>query len=651
MKKHTISAPRRHLLAGTAAVAVGLGSLAAAAPAAAETTDPPLLAASTWQGEPNGTFGTSVSPSTCDINGDGLDDTILGDWGWDRPGYTNTGAAYVALGTPAGSSSPSGGDVANPAASGTIRIDGPSVTVPAGAWVGWSVSCLGDVNGDGLDDFVLGAGSRGYQQASVIFGARNFTPVDLDFLGTRGFFIEDSGAADKTTGDKSTDNFGFSVANAGDVDGDGLADIAVGDVLADYNGRTNSGRVWIIKGQTSVRTVDVQADSAKVIRTIDGAAAQDRMAAVSSAGDVNGDGTADLLVGAYSAMPWGPDVASPGAAYALWGGRTGALDLAALHEDGFMIAGPERSRDRLGTSIAGVGDINGDGLDDIAVGADGISRADGPRNGGVAVVFGAASSAPVMTAPEAEGATVFSCSTGRADTGCETSRERGYWIDGSTDGGRTGVSVAGIPDLNADGTPDILIGSAGGAGEAWVAYGARTGSGVLDLAALTQETGALLGTRGGTSIGFAGDINADGSPDAVAGGDNAVSLYLLTAAAPAVPSDPASPAPTPTPTPTPTPGTVPGGGNGGNGGNGEDTAEEGSGTGAVDDPADGTTGTATGQAESGTGPAAADGASPAARSQDPLAATGLGRGWAYVAGAALLLVAAGVWLIRRRRAV
>ena len=166
-----------------------------------------------------------------------------------------------------------------------------NVTVPAGAWVGWAVSCLGDTNGDGIDDFVLGAGTRGYQQATVIFGARDFSPVDLDFLGTRGFVIEDPGAADKTTADNSTDNFGYSVAAVGDIDGDGLDDIAVGDILADYNGRTNSGRVWIVKGQTSVRTVNVQTDAGRVIRTIDGAAAQDRLGTVSSAGDVNGDGT------------------------------------------------------------------------------------------------------------------------------------------------------------------------------------------------------------------------------------------------------------------------------------------------------------------------------------------------------------------------
>ncbi|WP_104161796.1 LPXTG cell wall anchor domain-containing protein [Arthrobacter sp. ZGTC212] len=648
------SSPRRRLLAGAAALAVGVGSLTVAWPlaAAAEETDPLLAGKSVWQGEANGTLGFSVSSSSCDVNGDGMDDTILGDWGWDRPGYVNTGAAYVALGT----GTPSGGDVADPDASGTIRIDGPSVTVPAGAWVGWAVSCLGDTNGDGIDDFVLGAGSRGYQQATVIFGARDFSPVDLDFLGTRGFVIEDSGAADKTAADNSTDNFGYSVAAVGDVDGDGLDDIAVGDILADYNGRTNSGRVWIVKGQTSVRTVNVQTDAGRVIRTIDGAAAQDRLGTVSGAGDVNGDGAADLLVSAYTAAPWGAEVSSSGAAYALWGGRTGGLDLAAMTDDGFMIYGPQRQRDRLGASIAGVGDINNDGFADIAVGADGVSRPDAPRNGGAAVIFGSASSAPVMTAPEASAATVFSCSSGSADATCTDgeTQERGYWIEGAADGGRTGASVAGIPDLNGDGTPEVLLGSAAN-GELWAVNGLPNGSGRLGLAGLPAESGQLLGADGGTSVGVAGDFNSDDSPDVVAGGGNAVSLYLLSAApaapAPEPTTDPA-PAPTDEPTPEPSaeptaPAPEP---------SAEPTAAPSPGTGSTpapggsaEEPADtGTPGSdSDGSTEEPDGAAAE--ATPDTGSKAPLAETGVGKSLPWIGGAAVLLLAAGTWLLMKRR--
>lgn len=550
MKNSTFSLPRRHLTVGAAAALISAGALAAPGlPAATADEGTPVLGQSKLQGEPNGTLGFAVSSTSCDINGDGFEDSVLGDWGWDRPGYPNTGAAYVVLGSVADKS----GDVADPDVSGTIRIDGPSVTVPGGAWVGWSVSCLDDVNGDGLDDFVLGAGSRNYQQATVIFGQRDFTPVDLDFLGTRGFVIEDPGAADKAGGDKSTDNFGFAVANVGDVDGDGLGDIAVGDILADYNSRTNSGRVWVIKGQTSVKNVNVQRDTGKVIRTVDGAAAQDRMGSVSAAGDINGDRRSDILVSAFTATPWGTDIAASGAAYAIWG--TGTLDLAALDGNGFMIYGPDRQRDRLGASIAGIGDINADGHADIAVGADGVSRDGAPRPGGVAVVLGSGSAAPVLTNPGSGSTTVYSCSTGDADLTCSGGerQERGYWIEGAADGGRAGSSVAGIPDLNADGTPEILVGAAGG-GEVWAVYGDAGSTGTVSLGSLTPETGVLLGTGGGSSIGYAGDLNADRSPDVVSGGANSVSLFMLSAAtaAPPAPTTPASPGPSSTPEPTST---------------------------------------------------------------------------------------------------
>ena len=643
MNNSTLSMPRRYLAAGSAGVLVAAGSLAVSALPAAAAEGPQALAQSQWQGEPNGTLGFSVSSTSCDINGDGVQDTVLGDWGWDRPGFPNTGAAYVALGSAAAKS----GDVADPDLSGTIRIDGPSVTVPGGAWVGWSVSCLGDVNGDSLDDFVLGAGSRNYQQATVIFGQRDFTSVDLDFLGTRGFVIEDPGAADKVSGDKSTDNFGFAVSAAGDADGDGLADIAVGDILADYNDRTNSGRVWIIKGQTSVTNVDVQRDAGKVIRTIDGAAAQDRMGTVSPGGDVNGDGRDDLLVSAYTASPWGTGVASSGAAYAIWG--SAGVDLAALGGNGFAVYGPERERDRLGASIAGIGDVNGDGLADLAVGADGASREGAPRNGGVAVVLGSAAPVPVMTDPESDGPTVYTCSTGTAEPDCPAGemQERGYWIEGAADDSRTGASVAGLPDINADGVPEILIGAAG-SGDVWVSYGMRNGSGTVALAGLTAEDGMHLGTAGGTAVGSGADLNADGSPDVVSGGGNAVTMFLLAAAvaAPETPGDGGTPGEGETPGDGGTPDSgTPGSGPDGSGTPG--SGPDGSGTddsGTDDSGTEGASGPGTAGQASDTTDADAGGT--------PLAATGAGQALPYIAGAALVLLAAGAWLVisRRRRA-
>lgn len=528
MKKHSFAAVSLTLLA-TGLVAP---SVTAAHAADADAGVPSHLLA--YTAETNG-FGTAMSRTSCDVNGDGLDDVVVGDRNWVRGEHGQVGAAYVLF----GSRTATGGDASDPAAAGAVRIDGPAKTVPAGTWAGWSVSCLGDVNGDGNEDFVIGAGSRNHHEVAVMFGAADFGPADLQDLGNRGYKIVDPGAQDNTLLDRSTDNFGYYVGPAGDIDGDGLADVAIGDLLADYTGN-NAGRVWIVKGKGTTTTVDVQADTDQVLMTIDGAAAGDRLANVDSVGDTNGDGKDDLLLAAYSAAVWAGGT-THGAAYVVQGGSATQIVAGAAGNAGFEILGPVRGRDRMGMSSARIGDVNGDGLEDFVVGAD--SALTSGYTGGVAIVHGSTSNAPVMTDPTGTDFSVYTCADGSRDADCTDSTKvaRGYWVNGAEVQSQFGFSVAGLPDVNGDDVPDVVVGAYAEAtdgvthGAAYVLHVDGQRSGVLDLAEATSGFERHAATTRGTfgrSVASAGDFDGNGVPDFVTGAQsNNVTVVLRGALA------------------------------------------------------------------------------------------------------------------------
>jgi hypothetical protein len=425
----------------------------------------------------------------------------------------------------------------------------------AGDLAGFSVSSAGDVNGDGFEDVIVGAGfgddgGLDAGEAYVIFGSAA-GPGMLDATGRKlidltsltpeqGFVIQ---------GDSASDGIGTTVSYAGDVNGDGFDDMIFGAPWGN-DGGSDAGEAYVIFGSasgfgsvdgTGRRVIDLTSLSAAQGFIIQGDVANDWAGVrVSSAGDMNGDGFADLVVGARYGDDGGTNA---GEAYVLFGTASGfgaavtaggftrqVIDLTTLTSaQGFIIQG-DVAGDDLGFGVSAAGDVNGDGFDDIVIGAP--QGDDGGSNAGEAyVIFGS---------DAGFGATV----TGRQviDLTSLTSTQ-GFIIQGDVAADKAGWWVSGAGDINGDGIADLLVGARYGddggtdAGETYVVFGSTTGFGtpdgagrlVIDLTTLTPAQGFVIqadaaGDALGHSVAAAGDINGDGFDDLIAGspyGDDA----------------------------------------------------------------------------------------------------------------------------------
>jgi hypothetical protein len=314
-----------------------------------------------------------------DVNGDGLADVIVGAIGADPNGEW-TGRTYVVFGK-ADTDQVELADVTQ--GIGGFALDGE----PPGERSGWSVSGAGDVNGDGLSDVVVGARGPGPNgvytgRTYVVFGKSNTDKVELADVGqgSGGFALVGGGG----------ESSGYSVSGAGDVNGDGFADVIVGAPYADPNGGS-SGRAYVVFGKTETDAVplaDVRVGTGGFV--LDGEAEWAFSGqSVSGAGDLNGDGLSDMIVGSPYAEANGH---TSGRAYLVFGkADTEAVSLADVAQgNGGFSMDREALHEYSGISVSGAGDVNGDGLPDLIVGAPGplSPEVNDPPPGRTYVVFG-----------------------------------------------------------------------------------------------------------------------------------------------------------------------------------------------------------------------------------------------------------------------
>jgi hypothetical protein len=403
-------------------------------------------AATVESNQANAEMGYSVA-SAGDVNGDGYSDVIVGAYL-----YNNGGRAFVYHGSATGIN---------------ITVAAAVESYQVNAQMGYSVASAGDVNGDGYSDVIVGANQYGNGQffegaAFVYYGSATG-------ISTSAAAIVESNQSDAF--------MGTSVASAGDVNGDGYSDVIVGAPNYD-NGQSNEGAAFVYHGSaTGVSTT--------AAATVENNQASARMGqSVASAGDVNGDGYSDVIVGAWL---YDNGQTEEGAAYVYHGGATGISTSAAVTLECNQAGG------QMGIFVASAGDVNGDGYSDVIVGANQYDN--GQDNEGAAFVY--------------HGST-----TGITTTAAAT-------VESNQADGNMGISVASAGDVNGDGYSDVIVGAhlysngQSDEGASFVYHGSAAG--ISTTAAATVESNQVSAEMGFFSVASAGDVNGDGYSDVIVG--------------------------------------------------------------------------------------------------------------------------------------
>jgi len=384
-----------------------------------------------------------------DVNRDGFDDVIVGAWLYDN-GQTDEGRAYVFHGSATGPS---------PTADWVFELD------QAGANLGAAVGPAGDVDGDGYDD--------------VIVGAFNFSNGQLAEGAAFVFHGSPSGLSTSPDwsfeGNQASATLGFPVWSAGDVNGDGYGDVVVGSYQFD-NGETDEGAAFVFHGSpTGLAAAPSWQAEGNQVEAYFGVQA-------GTAGDVNGDGFDDLIV---AAEIYDNGQVDEGAAFLYLGSASGLSPSPAWSVES----------DQAGAGVFGVGtagDVNGDGYDDVVVGLETFTN--GQLHEGQAIAFHG-SPAGLSSTPS------WSYDADQAHAGL-------------------GGSAVGAGDLNGDGFGDVVVGAwqfdspEAAEGRAYVFMGSAAGlSPVADWWAEGNQAGGLLGVVAAP----AWDVDGDGFDDLLTG--------------------------------------------------------------------------------------------------------------------------------------
>ena len=465
--------------------------------------------------------GRSVA-SAGDINGDGIDDLIIGSR-YASPNGISAGASYVVFGKDTATAGDFAAELEASSLDGSngFRLDGQGISSRSG----FSVSSAGDINGDGIDDLVIGAplyGGSDEGRAYVVFGkntaiAGNTFPATLalsSLNGTNGFRFD---------GQDADWELGISVAAVGDFNGDGADDLAIG---------AGSGLrgIFVFSANDAPRLPN--GDFRPSYDLVEFANYQFFFGtmepnfrcrcSVASAGDVNNDGIDDLIVG--SIETWFEPISS----YVVFGTPTIIPTILQTSDldgtNGFRLQG-ETTSDGFSYSVSSAGDINGDGIDDLIVGAY-AADPDGRTNAGSSYVVFGKDTGIAGNFP----ATLSVSSLDGTD---------GFRIDGVSSNNASGTSVASAGDINGDGFDDLIIGAPGylstSTNKSYVVFGKNTaivGNAFPATLALSDLDGShgfridgpVDAGRGvpindllGRSVAAAGDVNGDGIEDLILG--------------------------------------------------------------------------------------------------------------------------------------
>ncbi len=340
---------------------------------------------------------------------------------------------------------------------------------------GWAVAGGSDVNGDGLDDVVTG----GWNAPTVNYGIA--------------YLLHGAPSGDLTGADAAAvlspniyGAFAYALDLPGDIDADGVPDILVGAPWQ-YDGATSTGAVYLFPG-----TVSGTVTAADATAMLLGNAHEDNAGvSVAGAGDVDGDGQVDLVVGANHADDAG---AGAGVVYLLLGPVTGDGLLA----DAELALTGEAASDGAGSRVARAGDTDGDGLAELLV-----SATDAGIGGAVYVVGWA-------------GAGTASLADADARVDAEDTNDGLY-------------QAAPLGDVDADGYDDVLLGATLGGtpndGTAYVFHGPLAGS-IAASAADALIRGNASATGVGSAVAGPGDLDGDGLPDLLVAGSEGTCIWL-----------------------------------------------------------------------------------------------------------------------------